>query len=72
MIGIATFAYTVNQIGAALTSMQEKKEKMQKDLNNIEAIGNTYRLDSNILCRMRTELMNNKVLSDDMRVEEET
>ena len=25
LIGIATFAYTVNQIGAALSSMQEKK-----------------------------------------------
>lgn len=44
---------------------------MQKDLNNVETLGNTYRLDPNILCRMRTELMNTKVVSDDMRVEEE-
>ena len=53
LIGIATFAYAVNQIGVALSNMQEKKEKMQKDLSNVENMGNTYRLDPEIVSKMR-------------------
>lgn len=51
--------------------MQEKKEKTQKDLNNVENVGNTYRLDPGLVCRMRTELINNKATAEDMCVEEE-
>lgn len=40
LIGIATFAYAVNQIGAALTNITERAQKLQKDLGNVEHIGN--------------------------------
>ena len=71
IIGIATFAYAVNQIGVALSSMQSKKQKMQKDLNNVETIGSTYRLDAGVLHRMRNELINNKAVSEDMCIDDE-
>jgi hypothetical protein len=40
LIGVATFAYAVNQIGAALSNITESAQKMQKDLGNVEQIGN--------------------------------
>lgn len=35
LIGIATFAYAVNKIGAALSNITEKTKKFQKDLGNV-------------------------------------
>lgn len=46
IIGIATFAYAVNQIGVVLSNMRAKNEKIEKDLSNIEALGNLYRINS--------------------------
>lgn len=40
LIGIATFAYAVNKIGICLSNITERTQKLQKDLGNVEYIGN--------------------------------
>lgn len=44
---------------------------MEKDLNTVENIGNIYKLDPEVVCRMRTELINNKVTASGLNVQEE-
>jgi hypothetical protein len=44
---------------------------MQKDLGNVEHIGNSYRLKPDLVCRMRTELIKNKALVSELNVVEE-
>lgn len=70
LIGIATFAYAVNKIGAALSNITERAQRMQKDLGNVEHVGNSYRLKPDLVCRMRTELIKDKALVSEMNLTE--
>ena len=68
---MVTIGYTVNQIGGVLSSLQEKKEKIQKSLNCIENMGKTYRLDSSLINHMQSELIKNISVSKDLNIKEE-
>ena len=56
-VGIITFAYIINEIGSALSSLQNKRMVLERDLMTMEKIRTHYKINKDLLEKSRNYLI---------------
>ena len=69
--GMALFGFIVNEVGAALGNMRQRRANLEKDIFNSEKISSQYELNSDLGRKVRDYVINNQIAQEELGISEE-
>jgi hypothetical protein len=69
-IGVLILGYIINQIGYCITSLRKDQEIIEKDLSVLQKLKKHYKMNSNLINKVRFYILNNKPKTTQLSPEE--